>query len=278
MMFEGTRRTAVARILGIAAVLAATGLTIGVSTLPLRAQDRGAHDPAHAGGPHAGGAARPAVIELFTSQGCSSCPPADRLMGQMSERRDVIVLSFPVDIWDYIGWKDTLAKPEFTTRQRVYAASRGDHQVYTPQAVVDGAQHVVGSDKGKILQLVEGDAPWRATHGASMAVRENDGMVVVEIGEARGDVGKGGGVWLLRVERSKTVSIGRGENSGRKVTYSNVVRSVARMGYWTGAAARLELPLSEARGEGTDGYVVLVQKNHGGRLGPILAAAKSSNL
>lgn len=221
---------------------------------------------------------RPAVIELFTSQGCSSCPPADRLLGQMAERSDVIVLSFPVDIWDYIGWKDTLAKPEFTARQRIYSTSRGDHQVYTPQAVVDGVMHVVGSDKSKLLRLIEKTAANRTGRGADMRLRESDGMVVVDIGAAHGDVGKGGGVWLLRVLKSQMVAIGRGENSGHKVVYTNVVRSIARMGYWSGAAARFELPLAEARGEGADGYVVLVQRNYGGSLGPVLAAAKSGNL
>jgi hypothetical protein len=221
---------------------------------------------------------RPAVVELFTSQGCSSCPPADRLMGELCEQRDLIVLSFPVDIWDYIGWKDTLAKPEFTARQRVYAATRGDHQVYTPQAVIDGVMHVVGSDKQQVLGTIAKTRDERAGIGTSLALHEDHGMVVVDLGEAHGDVGSGGGVWLLRVARSRTVAIGRGENSGHKVTYTNVVRSIARMGYWTGVPARFELPLAEAQGEGSDGYVVLVQKNWGGKLGPVLAAAKSSNL
>ncbi|MDB5594308.1 MAG: hypothetical protein JWM36_1269 [Hyphomicrobiales bacterium] len=223
-------------------------------------------------------AERPAVIELFTSQGCSSCPPADRLMGELSPQPNLIVLSFPVDIWDYIGWKDTLAKPEFTARQRVYAATRGDHQVYTPQAVVDGVMHVVGSDKQQVLGTVAKTRDERAGVGTSIALHEDHGMVVVDLGEAHGDVGSGGGVWLLRVARSRAVAIGRGENSGHKVTYTNVVRSIARMGYWTGVPARFELPLAEAQGEGADGYVVLVQKNWGGKLGPVLAAAKSSNL
>jgi hypothetical protein len=223
-------------------------------------------------------AERPPVIELFTSQGCSSCPPADRLMGQLAEQHGLIVLSFPVGIWDYIGWKDTLAKPEFTERQRVYAASRGDHQVYTPQAVIDGRLHVVGSDKEQLTALIGETRAQRTGFGTSLDLHEDNGMVVVDLGEAHGDVGKGGGVWLLRVARSRTVSIGRGENSGHKVTYTNVVRSIARMGYWTGAPARFEIPLAEAIGEGADAYVVLVQKSWGGKLGPVLAAGKSSNL
>ncbi len=222
---------------------------------------------------------RPAVVELFTSQGCSSCPPADALLKDVSrERPDVIALSFPVDIWDYIGWKDTLAKPEFTARQKHYAQSRGDHQVYTPQIIVDGAVHGVGSDKQQLTALVESTSATRHNVGTSMKISESDGMVVVDLGAASGDIGHGAGVWLLRVSRAKSVSIGRGENRGRHLTYANVVRSLVRMGQWTGTPSRFELPLPEARTDDTDGYVVIVQKSWGDVLGPILAAGKSPDL
>lgn len=224
-------------------------------------------------------AERPAVIELFTSQGCSSCPPADALIGEIAHnRRDVVALSFPVDIWDYIGWKDTLAKAEFTARQKHYAQTRGDHQVYTPQIIVDGAVHAVGSDKRQLWALVDSTAAKRRELGATMMISENDGMVVVDLGQATGDIGHGAGVWLLRVARSKSVSVGRGENSGRQLTYTNVVRSIVRMGQWMGPASRFEIPLVEARSDDTDGYVVLVQKSWGEVLGPILAAGKSAGL
>jgi hypothetical protein len=224
-------------------------------------------------------AERPAVIELFTSQGCSSCPPADSLMAQIAhDRRDVIVLSFPVDIWDYIGWKDTLAKPEFTARQRHYSLTRGDHQVYTPQVIVDGATHVVGSDKPQILSMVQKTSAARNGLSAPLTISERDGMVIVDIGAGSGDPGRGAGVWLLRVAASRTVSIGRGENKGRQITYTNVVRSITRMGHWMGVPARFEMPVPEARGEDADGYVVLVQKGWGDTLGPVIAAGKSSNL
>ena len=227
----------------------------------------------------ASAAERPAVVELFTSQGCSSCPPADLLMGQLArERRDLIVLSFPVDIWDYTGWKDTLAKSEFTARQRHYSHSRGDHQVYTPQVVIDGIAHGVGSDRQQLLSLVDEMGAARKMQGAELTLAERDGMVVVELGEGSGDLGRGAGVWLLRVASSRTIAIGRGENSGRQVTYTNVVRSVTRMGHWTGAPARFEMPHPEARGEDSGGYIVIVQKSWGDNLGPILAAGRSPNL
>jgi hypothetical protein len=222
---------------------------------------------------------RPAVIELFTSQGCSSCPPADALLNEVArQRKDVIALSFSVDIWDYIGWKDTLAKPEFTARQKHYAQSRGDHQVYTPQMVVDGSVHGVGSDKQQLAALVASTSATRQNVGASMKISESDGMVIVDLGAANGEIGHGAGVWLLRVSRSKSVAIGRGENRGRQLTYANVVRSMVRMGQWMGSPSRFEIPLPEARAEDTDGYVVIVQKSWGDVLGPILAAGKSAGL
>jgi hypothetical protein len=227
----------------------------------------------------AGAVERPPVVELFTSQGCSSCPPADALIGEVArDRRDVVALSFPVDIWDYIGWKDTLARPEFTARQKHYAQTRGDHQVYTPQIVIDGAVHAVGSDKHQLWSLVDSTAGSRRQVGASMKISEHDGMLVVDLGAVTGDIGHGAGVWLLRVSRSKSVAIGRGENSGRHLTYTNVVRSIVRMGQWMGAASRFEIPLVEARTDDSDGYVVLVQKSWGDVLGPILAAGKSAGL
>lgn len=223
---------------------------------------------------------RPAVVELFTSQGCSSCPPADALLGRLAqERSDLIVLSLPVDIWDYTGWKDTLARPEFTTRQKNYAHSRGDHQVYTPQIVVDGVAHCVGSDRRQLNAILDSTAAARRDAGADMRVSEKDGMVVVDLGAGSGlgEGGHGAGVWLLRIARSKAVTIGRGENGGRQITYTNVVRSMVRMGQWMGQAARFEIPVPEARSEDSDAYVVIVQKSWGEVLGPILAAGKSPN-
>lgn len=229
---------------------------------------------------HATGGERPAVVELFTSQGCSSCPPADALVGALAqERPDLILLSMPVDIWDYVGWKDTLAKPEFSARQKHYSQTRGDHQVYTPQAVVDGSVHLVGSDRPHLLAAVDDTAATRRGAATpSLTLSEKGGMVVAEIGASGADLGRGAGVWLLRVVKNRTVHIGRGENSGRQVTYTNVVRSIARMGHWTGAPARFEMPAPEARSDEADGYVVLVQKGWGDSLGPIIAAAKSGDL
>ena len=208
------------------------------------------------------------VIELFTSQGCSSCPPADRLLGELATNPDVLALSFPVDYWDYIGWKDTLAQPAFAARQKAYAGARGDGQVYTPQAVVDGTTHAVGSDRAEVQAAI---ATATGNGGLSVPVRLAKAGTGLKI-EIGGGAGKSAEVWLLRVTHEKSVAIGRGENSGRTVTYTNVVRSMTRIGDWTGEAKSFDAP--EAKGPDGDGYVALLQARSGGRPGAILGAGK----
>lgn len=210
------------------------------------------------------------VVELFTSQGCSSCPPADRLLSTLARDRNKVALTFPVDYWDFIGWKDTLAEPAFTARQKAYAAVRGDAHVYTPQAVIDGLVDAVGSDQAAIEQA---GATYKGTKGAltiPMRVWETDGVLHIDI--AAGE-GAPAGVYVLRIIRSDTVAIGRGENSGRKVTYTNVVRAMREIGEWNGTAQ--EFSFTELRGN-DEGYVVLLQKGALERPGAILAAAKSA--
>ena len=216
------------------------------------------------------------VIELFTSQGCSSCPPADRLLGELAKDPGVLALSFPVDYWDYIGWKDTLAQPAFTARQKSYAAARGDGQVYTPQAVVDGVSHAVGSDRGEIQQAIASLAGRNGVLSVPVRLAGTPGALKVEIGAAGADAPRMAEVWLLQVQHSKTVAIGRGENSGASVTYTNVVRSMMRLGDWTGEARSFES--SEKRAPDADGFVVLLQARSGARPGPILGAAKGAGL
>lgn len=210
------------------------------------------------------------VIELFTSQGCSSCPPADRLLGDLAKSPDLIALSFPVDYWDYIGWKDTLADPAFTARQKAYAAQRGDGQVYTPQAVIDGVTHVVGSDRMEISGALTSAAHRKGTMTVPVNLSVAKGKVAIDVGAAAADTPRKASVWLLDTIPSKTVSIGRGENSGRSVTYTNVVRKISKLGDWTGEPAHFEM--ASRLNEG--GYVVLLQAGEPGP-GPILGAAKT---
>ena len=210
-----------------------------------------------------------AVVELFTSQGCSSCPPADALFVELARRPELVALTLPVDYWDYLGWKDTLAHPSFTARQRAYAHRRSDRQLYTPQAIVNGTKPCVGSDRTQIEAWIAPSLP------VEVSAVERDGTVAIEIAESATETAAD--VWVLPVLRSQTVQIGRGENGGRTVTYANVVRGVIRVGEWRGAATRLEVPLATARGE-ADGYVVLLQMTHGTKPGRILGAAKSPGL
>ena len=218
----------------------------------------------------------PYVIEMFTSQGCSSCPPADRLLGELAKAPQVVALSLPVDYWDYMGWKDTLARPEFAARQKRYAAARGDNHVYTPQAVIDGVAHVVGGNESEIVSAA------RAALGASGALsvplsltRQGD-KLVADVGGAH-PTAKAGFLWLLRVAKQRTVAIKDGENKGRTLTYTNVVRSLRPFGQWSGAPQSFELPSLDLNAE-ADGYVVLLQAGTQSRPGAILAAAKSDGL
>lgn len=212
------------------------------------------------------------VVELFTSQGCSSCPPADRLLATIARRPEVVAVSFPVDYWDYIGWKDTLALPAAGARQKAYAAAHGDGHVYTPEAVVDGVAAAVGSDRDEIEQAIRVAKGREGAMSLPIRLMDADGRLVIEVAEGAGPPA---GVFLLRVLRARTVRIGRGENAGRSVTYTNVVRTIDKLGEWTGAHATFEFPA--ARGD-DEGYVVFVQRGTLDHPGAILAAAKTAGL
>jgi hypothetical protein len=216
-----------------------------------------------------------AVIELFTSQGCSSCPAADALFVELAKDPSLIALTLPVDYWDYLGWKDTLAHSAFSARQKGYAHLRGDGHVYTPQAVVNGAGHVIGSDRAAIQA-----ASTAASLPVRVTVSESDGVVRVSVSAA---VGRNGAVLIMPVVRLREVAITRGENKNRKITYANIVRGVTKIGDWTGEEARFEVPLSTAKSGDADGYVVLLQSvmpkaNGAMKAGPILGAARSAGL
>ncbi len=231
----------------------------------------------------AGAADQPrAVVELFTSQGCSSCPPADALIGDLARSGDLLVLTMPVDYWDYLGWKDTLADPAFTARQRAYARARGDGQVYTPQVVINGSVHAVGSNRAAIEKAAVTTRSQPGVLSVPVSLGEAAGKVVVRVDTATNapaNAPRAGAVWLATVARSRAVAIGRGENTGRSVTYTNVVRDMVKLGEWTGAPMTVDVPVGVARPDGTDGYVVLVQAaDSSSRPGAILGAAKGPGL
>lgn len=216
-----------------------------------------------------------AVVELFTSQGCSSSPAADKVIAGLAHQAGLIVLSLPVDYWDYLGWKDTLAQPGFSARQRAYASARGDRKVFTPQVVVNGATAVVGSDRAALEHTI--------ALGSGLPVpveaREVGNTVSVEIGPAQGSVSgpTSGTVWLLPVAREERVAVGGGENRGRTMTYVNVVRGFVRVGAWSGPKATFEVAGTIARPAGADSYVVLLQARGEGP-GRVLGAAKGPGL
>ena len=196
------------------------------------------------------------VIELFTSQGCSSCPPADKLAGELARDPSLIVLSLPVDYWDYLGWKDTLALPGHTNRQRAYSKARGDREVYTPQVVVNGVKHVLGSDKTAIENAVAQtrNEPGALSLPVSLSIAGD--QISVTVPAAKNGAAKGE-VWLCPITRNADVAIGRGENSGHTITYHNVVRRWVKLGEWVGAARTYTLPKQDVAG--ADAVAVLVQ-------------------
>lgn len=209
----------------------------------------------------------PAVLELFTSQGCSSCPPADALLGELARRDDVIALSYSVDYWDYLGWKDTLGSPENSARQRRYASVRGDGRVYTPQIVVNGVAHAVGSNPQAVEQAISSGEKEVAGQKVSVSLTRQGDALVASIG-----AGEGGSatLWAGTATPSQSVKIARGENRGRTVTYHNSVRQSVPAGTWSGEAGRITIPLSKLRGSEGDLAFVLLQRGAGG---PILGAA-----
>jgi hypothetical protein len=220
-------------------------------------------------GATASAAGRPVVVELFTSQGCSSCPPADAFMEELTRTPGVVALTFPVDIWDYLGWADTFAKHEFTLRQQVYAPNLPSRSVYTPQMVIGGMGDVVGSRRDDALAMIAAQTA-KEMPGADVTLSVYDDTLVIEIPESHPLLGVEATIWVARLAASRSIEIGGGENTGKTITYSNVARELAPIGLWRGEAVRLEAPAKSAVGEPADRLAVIVQRND---QGPILGAA-----
>jgi len=215
-----------------------------------------------------------AVIELFTSQGCSSCPPADKLAGELSRDPSLVVLSLPIDYWDYLGWKDTLALAGHTSRQRAYSKSRGDREVYTPQVVVNGVAHVLGSDRGAIDSAIAQTRKQPGTLSLPITLSVTGDQISVSVPAAK-DAAKGE-IWLCPITKTVPVTIGRGENSGNTVAYYNVVRRWVKLGDWTGAARTFKVPASDVTAAGGDAFAVVVQAGSKEAPGNMLGASIAS--
>jgi hypothetical protein len=217
-------------------------------------------------------AAPKGVLELFTSQGCSSCPPADSLLGEFANDPSIVALSLPIDIWDYLGWKDTLALAGHSMRQRAYAELRGDRQVYTPQMVVNGSVHVLGSDRAAVERAIVQTDRNTAVMSLPVLVSAGGGDLTVTIKGAP-DGEPGGEVWLCPLATTVAVAIGRGENRGHTVTYHNVVRAWRKLGEFSGADSTWIIPLSQIEKGDVDGAAVLVQEGSREKPGVMLGAA-----
>jgi hypothetical protein len=216
-----------------------------------------------------------AVVELFTSQGCSSCPPADKLLGELANDPSLVAISVPIDLWDYLGWKDTLAEPRNTARQKAYAHVRGDGQVYTPQVVVNGSVHALGSDRAAIEHAIAVSRKNGAMSSPPVTLAMADGHLTVSIAESA-ESHPGAEVWLCALVKAITVAIGRGENKGRTITYHNVVRHWVKLGDWSGKVNSWNVPSQALKGDGIDEAAVLLQGGTAERPKAILGATFAS--
>jgi len=239
------------KILGLIPVVVAA-LTLVAS--PMRAEPRSA-------------AAQPVVVELFTSQGCSSCPPADAYLTQLSKDSTILALSMHVDYWNGLGWKDPFSSPEVTARQRSYARNLGAHYVYTPQMVVMGAAHAVGSNRSEVARLIA-EARARMAPGPAVEIdhmARNALTIRIGAGKATGRAT----VWLVAYDTRHETKVAAGENGGRTLAYSNVVRAIRSVGNWDGSATSLTVNITEEMDDGYQNCAVLVQA---GETGPIIAS------
>lgn len=260
-MQQAHARNAIAvlgRTLAAAAMLAA--MAVGAA-----AQDMTAPAVARPGPPRA-------VIELFTSQGCSDCPAADALLKHYLENENVLGLTLPVDYWDYLGWNDTLAVPRNADRQRAYAQRLGTGTVYTPQAIVNGAAEVLGSSKSEIERAINATETALASSRVPLHFWHYGAAIIIETGSAPRDAEpKESTIWLAVVQKTVTVTVKSGENKGKTLTYYNVVRELTPVGLWNGRPATIRLARAAIMRPESEDLIVLIQEPDSG---PIIGAAR----
>ena len=200
-----------------------------------------------------------AVVELFTSQGCSSCPPADRLLGEFSESGDVLAIGWHVDYWDYLGWKDSFASRQNTERQYKYAVTLKETQVYTPQAIINGRVHVVGSKKNRIVSAI--DKLEAGQQGLTVPIEVSVDDQRVSFSVSGSSESQDAMVYILSMKRDETVAIDRGENGGKTLTYHNVMKEIRPVGMVKAEGLSMEYPLSELTRDEFDCHAIIVQRN-----------------
>lgn len=203
---------------------------------------------------------RPAVVELFTSEGCSSCPPAEVYLGELAQRADVLALAFHVDYWDDLGWHDRFVIPEATPRQRGYARSLRLSSIYTPQIVIDGTTDFVGSDRARIVRALKDSRT-----GVPIDITVREGSLAIDL--LSESTAKPSDVVLFAFARSAVSPIGRGENSGRTLTEYNIVRAVKHLGEYGGRAQTYQADLSSLPKDATDVAVIVQSLGQGLVLG-----------
>ena len=214
-----------------------------------------------------------AVVELFTSQGCSSCPPADKIIGEFAKDPSVIALSMPVDYWDYLGWKDTLADKRFSARQKAYSQMRGDRNLYTPQVIVNGSAQVIGSDRAAIEGAIKNTGGADGVMSVPVTMSLSGKQLNVSVAASTEPSATHGEVWICAISKSIPIMIGRGENRGQEVTYYNVVRNLLKVGDWDGSSGSWTVPIESISRDGVDAAVVYVQHGSREKPGAMLGAA-----
>ncbi len=213
--------------------------------------------------PAAAQEAAPVVVELYTSQGCNSCPPADALLGEIARQPGVIALSFHVDYWNYLGWHDPFSNKKFTYRQKEYAMALRQTGVYTPQVVVQGRRGEVGSDRRSVMQAIA-DAR-KAKPGATVVLEKIEGSRLrVVVNAVNG--AKGANVYLALFDRRHATKIPRGENEGKTLTNHHVVREWKKLGQLEAEKAEFAITAAGEAGEKRSGAAVIVQHGKGGAI------------
>jgi hypothetical protein len=189
----------------------------------------------------------------------------------------VIALSMPIDYWDYLGWKDTLADARFSARQKAYSVMRGDRDVYTPQVVVNGSAHVVGSDRTGIEDAIGTTRKTDSVMSVPVSMTLTGKQITVSVAASnKAPAAVHGEVWICSISKAVPIAIGRGENRGRELTYYNVVRNLLKVGDWNGNAGSWTVPLENVSREGIDGAAVFLQNGNRDRPGAMLGAAYTS--
>lgn len=210
------------------------------------------------------------VVELFTSQGCSSCPPADKALKKLVEQGDVVALAYHVDYWNYLGWADTLGSKENTERQYAYARALGRSNVYTPQAVINGRDHMSGADLGAINRKLDSLKSMGKGLVVNVSASLKGDQLAIDVAEGKGKAN----VVVVYFDRGTYVTVESGENSGRMIPYWHSVTDIQTVGMWDGSKLELRLPANMLGTKKKHGCAVLLQAaGQGGEPGPILGAA-----